>query len=190
MKVSLIRHGKTDANIKRLYCGQTDIGLCKEGREELLKHKEKISYPNGDLYIISGLKRTLETLEVLYGNQCYVSMSLWTEINFGTFEMKSYEELKERLDYQIWIQNIDTTPCPMGESKTLFKERIIKGLKQLEELLENGQDKSAVVITHGGVISEIMNHYFPNQKNFYEWQPDFGRGYLVDLNKSKNYTII
>jgi len=190
MRLYLIRHGKTEANKKRLYCGQTDIGLCNEGRNELISLKEKVSYPKTDIFVVSGLKRTKETLEILYSHASPICMPVLNEFNFGDFEMKSYEELKERYDYQTWIQNIEITPCPMGESKLEFKHRIKTGINQLEELLTNEQDKSAAVITHGGVIAQIMDFYFPNQKNFYEWQPDFGRGYFVDLNKLKQYTII
>ena len=35
MTVYLIRHGKTEANEKRLYCGSTDLPLSEKGREEL-----------------------------------------------------------------------------------------------------------------------------------------------------------
>ncbi len=190
MKLYLIRHGKTQANKKRLYCGQTDIGLCNEGIAELHNLKDKVTYPQADLFVVSGLKRTKQTLEILYGHSTPICMPQLNELNFGIFELKSYEELKEQYDYQSWIQNIETAHCPMGESRLEFKHRIKTGLKQLEELLTSGQNKSIVVITHGGVIAEIMEHYFPHKKNFYDWQPDFGRGYFVDLNTSKQYTII
>ncbi|MFA9462889.1 MAG: histidine phosphatase family protein [Velocimicrobium sp.] len=190
MKLYLLRHGKTEANKQRLYCGQTDIGLCREGREELLKQKETIVYPKADIYIVTGLKRTRETLEILYKDQPCVCMTEWNEMNFGSFEMKSYEELRDRAAYQNWIQNIEKNPCPMGESQRQFKDRIQTGLKQLEELFREENDRSVLAITHGGVISEIMEKFFPNQKNFYEWQPSFGRGYFVDINDTVNYTII
>ena len=35
MTVYLIRHGKTEANEKRLYCGRTDLPLSEQGREEV-----------------------------------------------------------------------------------------------------------------------------------------------------------
>ena len=39
MTVYLIRHGKTEANEKRLSCGSTDLPLSEKGREEL-SHKD------------------------------------------------------------------------------------------------------------------------------------------------------
>lgn len=35
MTIYLIRHGKTEANEKRLYCGITDLPLSEAGRDEL-----------------------------------------------------------------------------------------------------------------------------------------------------------
>ena len=35
MTIYLIRHGKTKANERRLYCGSTDLPLSLVGREEL-----------------------------------------------------------------------------------------------------------------------------------------------------------
>ena len=35
MTIYLIRHGKTLANERKLYCGSTDLSLSEQGREEL-----------------------------------------------------------------------------------------------------------------------------------------------------------
>ena len=35
MIIYLIRHGRTEANEKWLYCGSTDLSLSEKGREEL-----------------------------------------------------------------------------------------------------------------------------------------------------------
>jgi len=37
MKLILIRHGKTEANEKHLYCGSTDIPLSDGGKAELIE---------------------------------------------------------------------------------------------------------------------------------------------------------
>ena len=37
MTIYLIRHGKTEANEKHLYCGSTDLPLSEAGKEELCK---------------------------------------------------------------------------------------------------------------------------------------------------------
>ena len=53
--VFLIRHGKTEANEKHLYCGSTDIPLSEAGVEELKMMTYRIE--NARL-ITSGMKGT------------------------------------------------------------------------------------------------------------------------------------
>ena len=43
LNLYLLRHGKTLANEKKLYCGFTDLLLSEKGIEELALLKEKIS---------------------------------------------------------------------------------------------------------------------------------------------------
>ena len=176
MKIHLIRHGKTIANERRLYSGYSDIPLSNEGRAELIKLKDRGIYPsNADLYYTSGLLRTDETLDLLYGNVKRQSLPRLREFNFGSFEMKSHEQLERNLDYQQWITDeTNLVRCPGGENKKDFLERVIAEYKKLVQ----GHD-SKLVICHGGVIACIMEFLFPSSKNFYEWQPKPGRGYSI-----------
>jgi alpha-ribazole phosphatase len=191
MILHLIRHGKTSANLKRIYCGHTDISLSDDGKQGLLEIKAEICYPEADIYIVSGLKRTIETLESLYGEKEYFTFDELVEMDFGEFEMKSYEELKDNADYIRWISDIKNEVCKGGEGEKQFRERINRGLVKI---LKHGRTLNAhsiVVITHGGVISTIMDQFFPNIKNFYEWQPDFGRGYTIgNIERNLYYKTI
>ena len=62
MTIYLIRHGKTEANEKHLYCGSTDLPLSEAGREEL----QSVHYDIKNVrFLTSGMKRTEETLKTL-----------------------------------------------------------------------------------------------------------------------------
>ena len=66
MTIYLIRHGKTEANEKWLYCGSTDLPLSERGREEL----RGISYDIKNVrFLTSGMKRTNETLKILFSKR-------------------------------------------------------------------------------------------------------------------------
>ena len=68
MTVYLIRHGKTEANEKRLYCGSSDLGLSEKGRAEL----SQLHYDLTNVrFLTSGMKRTNETLNILFGDVPY-----------------------------------------------------------------------------------------------------------------------
>ena len=185
----LLRHGKTLANEEKRYCGKTDLPLSEQGREELLEKKERGAYPDISHCTIytSGMKRTTQTLRLLYPELAkrFTEEKAFQEIDFGDFEMKSYEELKENSAYTDWVSkevdrihgDTQENPCPNGESWNKMNERV---LVSLEKILKN--DRSVAIFTHGGVISAIMAHFFPNeQKSLYEWQPDFCEGYKITI---------
>ena len=68
MTIYLIRHGKTEANEKHLYCGSTDLPLSKAGKEAL----QGVHYDIKNVrFITSGMKRTNETLQMLFGDVPY-----------------------------------------------------------------------------------------------------------------------
>ena len=195
MHLHLIRHGKTEANETRLYCGATDSLLSDKGKSELLALKEQGIYPtSADLYFTSGMKRAEQTLDILFGSVSRQTIPQLSEYNFGEFEMKSHDELELRDDYQNWIfDESGQTPCPGGESIQDFNLRVSEGfeilckntlnLLQPEVAAPTAQapvkEKSALIVCHGGVIFQIMDTLFPKKHTFYEWLPEAGRGYTL-----------
>ena len=186
MKIHLIRHGKTIANEKKLYCGSTDIPLSYNGILELESLKKEIKYPTGDLLISSGLLRASQTTKIIYKKNPDLLISELNEFNFGLFEMKSYDQLKKNPFYINWIENYEEAECINGESKKIFDNRIHLALKKLTDIKQN----NLVVVCHGGVIATIMEIFFPSRRNFYEWQPACGRGYTLEADRNfKNLVI-
>ncbi|MCL2158182.1 MAG: histidine phosphatase family protein [Oscillospiraceae bacterium] len=179
----LIRHGQTLANEKRLYCGQTDLPLSENGAKEIAKLKAQGIYPEAEAFFTSGLLRTEQTLDIIFSGATGTTreaMPNIAEFAFGGFELKSYEQLKERQDYQAWIT--DTTGevrCPGGESKNQFEKRVVLGFEYILEKVQKNEAESVFVVCHGGVIACIMERLFPSAQNFYEWQPKPGRGYTL-----------
>lgn len=182
MKLYLLRHGITEANEKRLYCGWSDIPLSKDGKAQLeLIHKQAL-YPDieGLKVYTSGMRRTEETLHIIYGDVPHEVIDDFKEMNFGDFEMKSYEELKSTPDYQAWLSGCnERNICPGGESGEDMKARALRGLKQLI-----AKNDDCLVVCHGGIIACIMEELFPSYKrNRYQWQPEGGKGYVIILSQ-------
>ena len=188
MKLILIRHGKTAANEKHLYCGSTDLSLSEGGKAELTERKNTVEYPSLDGFRIlsSGMRRCEETLAILFSEIPHETDTAFREMDFGAFEMRSYEEMKLDPAYIAWITgDNEANVTPGGESGNLMTERVIDGLNRLTDA---GQD--TLLVTHGGVIAAIMAHLFADEdKNRYEWQPKPGVGYMIDLGTGI-YTII
>lgn len=172
--IYLIRHGKTRANEQHLYCGSTDLPLSPAGAAEL--RKLDYSCP-GVRFLTSGMKRTNETLRLLFGDVPFREEPAFREVDFGAFEMHGYGELKEDPAYLAWIvgDNERNVP-PGGESGAQMTSRVLAAFDALESAGEN-----TVLVTHGGVIAAIMAARFPEEgKNRYQWQPAPGRGYRLE----------
>ena len=184
MLIHIIRHGKTRANEQRLYCGATDLALSDEGVAELVDLKRQGIYPECvGLCFTSGLLRAEQSLDVLYGSVHRTALPRLAEFRFGSFEMKSYEMLKDQSDYQRWITDeTGQVCCPGGDNKQAFTHRVIEGYELLMGHAQDGKD--LFVVCHGGVITSIMEHLFPGIRNFYEWQPRPGRGYTLDYTSA------
>ncbi|MCL2664798.1 MAG: histidine phosphatase family protein [Defluviitaleaceae bacterium] len=181
MLISFIRHGMTVANENKLYCGRTDPPLSKNGIRLLAAQKNETAYPEADIFVSSGLARADETLRVIYGRGPDIVMDDLREMDFGDFEMKSYDMLKDNPDYIRWILDAQNVACPNGESRNEFDARAAAGLKKLTELGYG----SAVAVCHGGIVVSILESLFPGEKNFYEWQPGYGLGYTIDTDAKK-----
>lgn len=173
MKIYLIRHGKTEANERHLYCGSTDLPLSQCGKEEL--GKLRYDLPNAR-FVSSGMRRANETLRILFGDIPFRIEPRFREVDFGIFEMRGYEELKNTAPYQVWLtgDNERNIP-PKGESGEQMTRRVLEAFGELR--------KDTVIVTHGGVIAAIMNECFPNAgNNRYTWQPPCGGGWLIEGN--------
>ncbi len=179
MRLVLLRHGMTPANEAHLYCGATDVALSARGREQLLARRLRVRYPalDGLIKITSGMLRTDETLQILFGAAPDRREPALREMDFGRFEMRSYLQLKEDADYQRWIADeTGAVSTPGGESAAAFHRRVAAAFDALRE--------DALVVCHGGVIAARMGQLFPEEgRNLYQWQPDFGLGYALVLER-------
>lgn len=172
-EIYLIRHGKTEANLLHLYCGSTDLPLCPQGIREL--EELRYSLPPAR-YITSGMQRTEQTLKILFGDVPHQKNAQFREIDFGEFEMHSYEQLKDTPPYQQWLtgDNFRNVP-PGGESGEAMTRRVMAEFHAIET-----DEIPTVIVTHGGVIAAIMEALFPDEgKNRYAWQPQPGHGYAI-----------
>ena len=174
MTLYLIRHGKTVANQRGCYCGSTDLPLSQQGREEL---QNKCYDIRNVRFLTSGMQRANETMALLFGAVDYEIDPRFREVDFGAFEMHTYEELKGEPDYQAWITGDNEANIPpQGESGAQMKARVLEALSELTE--------DTCLVTHGGVIAAIMAHLFPQEgKSRYDWQPQNGEGYAVENGK-------
>lgn len=179
--VYLIRHGKTEANEKGLYYGATDLPLTAGGRDELASLRAAGGYPDisGKAVYTSGMIRADQTLEILYpGTERKIEKDLG-EMNFGRFEMRSYEEMKSEPEYQKWLEgDYLKNVCPGGESAVQHGKRAVRCFKNILK----AEAGDILIVCHGGTISNIMLSLFPGDgDNIWCWNSPNGGGYGVSF---------
>ena len=178
LKIWLIRHGMTEGNRYQRYIGVTDEPLCEEGRELL----GKFTYPKPQAVFVSPLKRCLETAMILFGDPKVRIIDQLAECDFGEFENKNYQELDGNEHYQSWIDSGGLLPFPGGESREEFKRRNVTGFqKAVNGCLRNGISLAALVV-HGGTIMNVMEEYADEDRSFYDWHVQNGKGYEVEID--------
>ena len=190
-KIVLIRHGITEGNEMHMYYGSTDVSLSERGKHLLEKQRDEGLYPISETaqFFTTGMLRTEQTLRIVYGDREHGVIEDLKELDFGEFEMHTYEELNSVPEYQKWITAEDTGKAPPGgESINSFTERIRRGFDELTvrnelymlKLRNHKKEAMTICICHGGVISGIMDYIWPGEyKNFFEWIPDPGHGYVL-----------
>ena len=179
MKLTLIRHGITHGNKYGLYYGATDLPLLEEGIAELRQRKLTHIYPTATRYYTSPLQRTQQTLHEIYGDVPFTVVDGFREMNFGVFEMRTVEDLRQDEAFVDWFRHSATARCPGGES---FADVQIRALEAIAPILRGDED--AVCVIHGGVIACLMTKWFPGPR-FESWMPHPGTGWQVTVEDGK-----
>lgn len=191
IELVFIRHGETAANQAGRYLGRTDEALSKKGRKSLCFYKEQGLYPSVQYLFSSPMERCLETAEILYPDLRPVVIPKWREIDFGQFEYKNYEELKDNAAYQLWIDSNGYLPFPGGESREDFSARCAEGFVELCSNLGQKEGQSGAVtegqsrtitaglIVHGGTIMALLSRY--GKGDYFDYPCANGRGYRCRL---------
>ncbi|MYL28705.1 histidine phosphatase family protein [Halobacillus halophilus] len=153
--IYFIRHGLTEGNRQKQYIGWSDLPLLEEGREKLVKIKDQI--PAADLIYSSDLIRCVETAELLFPGRRFRSSSSLREIHFGDWEKCTYEDLKDVDAYRAWVSRPDHHTPPNGERYAHVQRRVERFLLYLLRTVTKYSVQSAVVITHGGPLREMVS---------------------------------
>lgn len=166
MEVFFIRHAQTLGNIEHRYIGRTDEPLSDAGIASFCE----LAYPAVNRIITSPMRRCLQTAKILYPMMKPKIVPDFREYDFGDFERKNYEELKDQAEYRAWIASSGTQAPPNGESMTAFKRRSCDAFVQvMDQAFADGLASIALII-HGGTVMAILEHFAVPANPFYHWQ--------------------
>lgn len=183
LKIHLIRHGMTDANILGQYIGcKTDMPLSPEGLNELRLVKDNMEYPEIELLYSSPMLRCKQTGAVLFPEKQIIAVENLKEYDFGDFEGKTAAQLENNPDFIAWTAG--KISAPNGESNSDFVKRLCVGLNQIVlDMLEKNIENAGVIM-HGGAIMMLLGATAVPRHKPVEWTADSGRGYSLLITPS------
>ena len=182
MKVYFIRHGKTPGNLlKRYIGGRTDQSLCEAGKAELTDLKDAHLYPAATRVYVSPMRRCRETAAILFPLAEQIPVEEMREMDFGRFENRSHDDMKQDKDYNTWISTMCEGPIPQGENKESFTTRCAKAFLDITKTWKpETETEPAVFVVHGGTIMAILSTLIKSDRAYYNWYTTNGHGYLCD----------
>lgn len=168
MELILIRHATTQGNLEHRFIGTTDLPITEDGAAQARQVAPTL--PAVDHIYRSPLLRCRQTAELLWPGVEHTSIPQLRETDFGPFEGKNHEELKDDPLYQAWIsENADLTKIPVGETALQVAQRAAEGVRLLvADADKNGYQRVGVVI-HGGTMMGILHSFAPPSEDYYTW---------------------
>lgn len=155
--VYLIRHARTKSNCEHRYLGWTD--------EVILPNQNlPIVDSNCDVVFGSDLKRCRQTAKIYFPNASYFGYAGFRENNFGEFEGKTYEELKDIAQYRKWIDDPNNIAPPAGETLLEVTARCMIAFRNLPTSF-----LKYPFILHGGTIRTLLVQLAPKPSDFWDW---------------------
>ena len=179
MELIFIRHSITQGNVEHRFIGLTDLPITPAGEE--LARKTAPTLPAVEHLYRSPLLRCRQTAELLWPGVDHTVIQQLHETDFGPFEGKNHEELKDDPLYQSWLNNYGANPnlVPVGETAQQMAERTAKGLRLLlEDAKEKGYHRAAVV-SHGGTMIALMLQFARPAQSYATWSIGNCSGYWV-----------
>ena len=149
IKLYMIRHGKTDWNLKSLVQGSVDIPLNEEGRNEARKVASEIDLSGIDICLASPLQRASETAQIItLGELEIIYDDLLKERSFGDYEGKqiSWDIITRHWDYKIndVSDNIESIRDCLNRAKLM-----------LDKIKSKYPDKNILIVSHACLIKCI-----------------------------------
>jgi len=158
MRLFIIRHGETVANIENRYVGHTDSPLTALGQRQAEELAERLLLQNPEVIFHSDLPRAICTAMPLISRVCVpvFSDSRLRELSFGHIEGLNYTQAMEvyTKDIQEWYNDYEHKAPPGGETLAAMRDRVYTFLDELVVM----PFQSAAVFTHGGVCKLLVAH--------------------------------
>lgn len=183
VRLILIRHGVTEWNSDKRYCGSRDIGLNDEGRSQVKLLSDKLNALRFDKVYYSHKKRAMQTARILFNQAGMIPSRGLREISFGMIEGLKHEEVRRKHAsvYENWLKDPFTNNIPRAEPMNSFKNRVESSMRSI---VRSNSGKTIAVVCHGGVIGIFLAGILKT-RDFWRCVPSPASVTVVEHRKGK-----
>jgi probable phosphoglycerate mutase len=153
--ITIVRHGETEWNERRIIQGHTNSSLNETGREQARALAASLRELGFDHIVASDLARTTETAAIV-GEVLGLTPEtdpLLRERSFGEYEGRPVDDLSS--DLTGVVENIYVNPDarpPGGES---FRDVVARAQRFLQRADDEWSGTRLLIVTHGGMVQAL-----------------------------------
>lgn len=198
MKLILVRHGESEADILGVHEGRADFSLTEKGKKQAkaLGKEIKKKYENISSLRVSTLKRAIETSGYIndYYNIELIKEPMLMEMDNGKLAGLAFEEAEKLYPRpENYLRGYGRKPG--GESNLEFRARVESYWQEFYDtvVLNSEKDEVHIIVSHGGTINNMIkaildmpnsaNVAFPTEDTAYHtFYIDNEKKYILQLN--------
>ena len=153
MKLYVVRHGQTEANVKNLFNGINTLDLTDIGVKQAEELKNKMDNVDIDYIFCSPLKRTIHTANILNINnkKIYLDERL-IERECGEYTLKPINMIKDMNE----LYDKKDNKYKEFEPFSSIIERVSSFVEDIKEKYKN---KNILIVTHGDIIMGFKEYF-------------------------------
>lgn len=157
MRLWLVRHGETEANVAGLYSGHAPTPLTERGIAQAQTLSTLLCNVPVDNVLCSELERARHTTQLILAER-EVPVRNMPELNemfFGDWEMRHHRDLarEDAENYAVWCNDWQNATPTNGESFQAFSQRVERFIAQLADYKAC---QNLLVVSHQGVLSVLI----------------------------------
>jgi broad specificity phosphatase PhoE len=153
MRLILVRHGETEANITKIIQGHTQGELNQKGLEQAGKVAERLKGEHFDVIISSDLKRAKQTAEAInkFHSMEIIFSKQVRERHCGVYENGPSSKYLDDRD-KSGVSPTEFRP-EGGESHADLRERV---KKFFNSIFPQYKGKTVLIVSHGGFLNQLV----------------------------------
>ncbi|MDA8512743.1 adenosylcobalamin/alpha-ribazole phosphatase [Citrobacter sp. Igbk 14] len=157
MRLWLVRHGETEANVAGLYSGHAPTPLTERGIAQAQSLSGLLRNVPFNNVLCSELERARHTTQLILAER-EVPVRVMPELNemfFGDWEMRHHRDLarEDAENYAVWCNDWQNATPTNGEGFQAFSQRVERFIARLADYKDS---QNLLVVSHQGVLSVLV----------------------------------